>query len=168
MEEVTPTSQSQEKNPPPPSPLPPIVVPNDRIIEFEVDLGTSALQIETRGEDADVQEGASDRAAASRVPDTSARLLRAVQPAYPSAAQDNEIKARVVVEVDVNAAGQVTDAHVTKRWILTNDAERPTSQLGYGLEAAALAAARRSLFRPAQFNGEPVSTRTALTFTFGH
>jgi protein TonB len=39
--------------------------------------------------------------------------------------------------------------------------------LGYGLEESALDAASRSLFRPAEQNGEPVATRTTITFTFG-
>ena len=167
IEEIVPTSQSRQKNPPPPAPLPPVVVPNDRIIEFEADLGTSALDVETPGDDAELQEGTSDPATASRTPDTGARLLRAVQPDYPTGAQDDDVQARLVVEIQVSAAGRVTDAFIKQRWMLVDGRAIPVESLGYGLDAAALTAARRSLFRPARASGEPVPTRTTLTFTFG-
>lgn len=167
IEEIVPTSQSLERRPPPPAPIPPVVVPNDRLIEVEIEWGTSALQIETPGDDAERQEGAADRATASRLPDTGARLLRAVQPGYPAEARKNDVRARVRVEVQVTASGRVSEAVVTGRWRQHEDGEQPVASLGYGLEDAALNAARRSLFRPAESNGEPVATRTTLTFTFG-
>ena len=167
IEEIVPTSQSRQKNPPPPAPLPPVVVPNDRIIEFEADLGTSALDVETPGDDAELQDGTADQATASRTPDTGARLLRAVQPDYPSDARDDDVRARVAVEVHVSAAGRVAEAFIKQRWMLVDGRAVPVESLGYGLEDAALAAARRSLFRPARSNSEPVPTRTTLTFTFG-
>jgi TonB family protein len=167
IEEVQPTSQSQEKTPPPPAPLPPVVVPNDRLIETEIDWDTGTLQIEDPGDDATYQEGTTAQASASRTPDTNARLLRAVQPEYPSAARKDDVKARVVVEVQVSANGQVTSAQILERAYLENGQPRAVSRLGHGLEQAALAAARRSLFRPARANGQPVATRTTITYTFG-
>jgi len=167
IEEVQPTSQSQEKTPPPPAPLPPVVVPNDRIIETEIEWGTGTLQIEDPGDDETYQEGTTAQASASQTPDTNARLLRAVQPEYPSSAQKDGIKARVVVEVQVSAKGQVTEAQIRERAYLENGQPRAVSQLGHGLEQAALAAARRSLFRPARAKGQPVATRTTITYTFG-
>jgi outer membrane biosynthesis protein TonB len=167
IEEIIPTRQSQELRPPPPAPLPPVVVPNDRLIEVEVELGSSALQIETPGEDARKQEGTADPVAAARVPDTGARLLRAVQPGYPSAARDAGLRARVVVEVYVDKQGRVETATIKDRWRLDAGGAHPVAELGYGVEEAALTAARRSLFRPARANGQPVATRTTLTFTFG-
>lgn len=167
IEEVQPTSQAQEKTPPPPAPLPPVVVPNDRIIETELNWDTGALQIEDPGEDDTYQEGTTAQASASRTPDTDARLLRAVQPEYPSAARENDVTARVVVEVQVSAQGRVTSAQILERAYIENGQPRAVSRLDYGLESAALAAARRSLFRPARSNGQPVATRTTITYTFG-
>lgn len=168
LEEVQPTSQSQELRPPPPAPLPPVVVPNDVLIKEELEFGDAKLAIDDPDDDAEYQEGSAEAPPASRQPDTNARLFRAVQPEYPSAARDNSIRARVQVAVKITEQGQVQEASIQKRWLLSTEGQaRPVSKLEYGLEEAALAAARRSLFRPARANGQPVETQTTLTFEFG-
>lgn len=167
MRDVQPTSQSREKNPPPPAPLPPIVVPDEVLVKEEIDFGESQLRVETTGDDARLQEGA-DRATAARQPDTGARLLKNVQPTYPRDARRAEIRARIEVEVEVGASGRVRSATIRRCWRLRPDGSaEPVDELGYGLEEAALAAAQRSLFRPARHRGEPVDSRKTLTFTFG-
>ena len=169
IEEIQPTSQSQEKKPPPPAPLPPVVVPNDAIVEDDpIEFEDANLIAEEVGEDEVDQEGVAEASAARR-PDTNARLLRYVEPDYTRAARRNEVRARVVVEVQVNADGQVEDAAIVDRVLLDEQGQprEQVSQLGYGLEEAALSAARRCLFRPAEANGDPVSTRTTLTISFG-
>ncbi|MFO8099219.1 MAG: energy transducer TonB [Salinibacter sp.] len=169
VESIQPTSQPREQSPPPPAPLPPVVVPNDVIVDQEIEFEDGALQVERPSEDADRQEGDRDPVDATRQPDTGARLLRNVQPKYPSAARDDDIRARVRVEVSVSAAGRVDSATVLDRWRVSEDGQaRPVAQLGYGLEDAALSAAQRSLFRPARHEGRRVATRTTLTFTFGN
>lgn len=167
IEEIQPTSQSEEQNPPPPAPLPPVVVPNDVLVEQDIEIGESKLQVETPGDDERLQEGA-DQATAARQPDTDARLLRNVQPDHPAAALENEVKARIEVEVHISETGRVKDAQIRRRWQLSDDGEAtPVSNLEYGLEEAALSAARHSLFRPARADGRPVATRKVMTFTFG-
>lgn len=167
IQEIQPTSQSREKNPPPPAPLTPVVVPNDVLVDQTVEIGETELRVETPEDDEIRQEG-TDRATAAREPDVDARLLRNVQPNYPEAARDDEVRARIEVEVKIGVDGRVDDAHVRRRWRLSGDgAEQPVSRLGYGLEAAALTAARRSRFRPARAGGRPVASRTVITFTFG-
>ena len=167
MRDIQPTSQSQEKNPPPPAPLPPVVVPDEVLVKEEIDFGESQLRVETPGDDARLQEGA-DRATAARRPDTGARLLKNVQPTYPRDARRAEIRARIEVEVEVGANGRVRSATIRRCWRLRPDGSaEPVGELGYGLEEAALAAAQRSLFRPARHRGEPVVSRKTLTFTFG-
>jgi len=167
LREVQPTRQSEEKTPAPPAPLPPVVVPNDVLVKEKLKIGEGELQVDTPENDEKLQDGA-DRATAARQPDTGARLLRNVQPNYPEAARENEVRARIEVEVEIAANGRVTDAHIRRRWLLSEtDTPQPVSTLGHGLEDAALTAARRSLFRPARADGRPVSTRTVLTFTFG-
>ncbi|HKL88690.1 MAG TPA: hypothetical protein VJ884_06760 [Salinibacter sp.] len=168
IREITPTNQSQEQNPPPPAPLPPIVVPNDVIIEKTIEIGESSLQIQTPGEDERRQEGTSTAPTAARQPDTDARLLRNVQPNYPAAARNDEVRARIEIEVKIAKNGRVTEATVRRRWLLSEGGTaRAVPELGHGLEEAALAAAQRSLFRPARANGQPVPTRKIITFTFG-
>lgn len=167
IQEVQPTSQSEEKNPPPPAPLPPVVVPNEVLVEQDFELGEAELRVETPEDDERLQEG-TDRATAARQPDTDARLLRNVQPEYPAAAHDEEVKARIEVEVEIDKNGRVSDAQIRRRWRLSGDgAAQPVPDLEYGLEEAALSAAQRSRFRPARANGHPVPTRKVITFTFG-
>jgi outer membrane biosynthesis protein TonB len=168
LEEVTPTSQSQELRPPPPAPLPPVVVPNDRLIETDFEFSDGPLPIEDPDDDARRQAGTASTPTASRLPDTGARLLRAVQPTYPDAARREDVRARVRIAVQVDERGEVTSASIVERWRLSGDGTAtPAAELGYGLEDAALAAARRSRFRPARADGAPVPTRTTITFTFG-
>ena len=168
IKEVQPTRQSMERSPPPPAPLPPVVVPNDRLIEVEMDEGTSALQLDTPGDDAVQQDGTARQATASRTPDQSARLFRAMSPTYPPAAREDGVRARVVVEVDVDTEGRVTGARILRRWHLSEGgAAQPVARLQYGLEDAALTAAKQSRFRPARAGGVAVATRTTITFTFG-
>lgn len=169
IEEIQPTSHTQQKAPPPPAPLPPVVRPNDALIEEEpLEFTDSNLPIEEPGEDAEKQEGIADATAAPQ-PDTNARLLRYVEPDYTRAAREDGVRARVVVEVKVDPQGRVQEATIIERTLLSEDGTptRAVSQLGYGLEEAALSAARRCLFRPARANGQPVATRTTLTIRFG-
>lgn len=167
MRHIQPTNQSRDVTPAPPAPLPPVVVPNDVLITEEVDIGEAELQIETDGDDRLLQDGTNE-ATASRRPDTEARLLRNVQPEYPQTARREGIRARVEVEVQITKTGQVLAASVRQRWILSSEgSSRPVDRLNYGLEEAALRAARRSLFQPARQNGQAVETRKVITFTFG-
>ncbi len=165
IDEIPPTSQSQDLKPPPPAPLPPVVVPEDVLVEVEFD-GSSNLMVDEPGEDAKLQDGAEGPTLAQSS-EVGARLFRSVQPAYPERAQKDDVRARVVVEVAVDATGRVTDASVLRRERITSGGSMPVPSLAYGLEEAALDAARRSIFRPAERNGEPVATRTTITFTFG-
>lgn len=170
IEEIQPTSQSMEKRPPPPAPLPPVVVPNDAIDEVEpLAFTDSSLPIENPGEDEVRQEGTSQQAAQAQRPDVNARLLRYVEPEYTRAARRNDIQAEVVIEVRIDEQGRVQSASIVQRKLLGEDgaSSRVVDELGYGLEEAALAAARQCLFRPARANGEPVPTRTTLTIRFG-
>ena len=168
VNEVQPTAQSRKKTPPPPAPVPPEVVPNEVVIEEEIEFEDGTLALEDPGDDEELQEGVDEATAAARRPDTNARLFRAVQPDYPSAARDESVRARVRVSVQVAKTGEVEEATILKRWRLSKEGRaRPVSHLDHGLEEAALGAARRSRFRPAENNGTPVASQTTLTFEFG-
>lgn len=168
VNEIQPTTQSRERTPPPPAPVPPVVIPNDVVIEEEIEFDEGTLAIEDPGDDERLQEGSSDVTTSARRPDTNARLFRAVQPDYPSSARKQRIRARVRVSVLVSETGRVTEATVLKRWrLLEGGQARTVARLEHGLEEAALVAARRSRFRPAQHNGTPVSSQTTITFEFG-
>ena len=167
LHEIQPTSQAQEKTPPPPAPLPPIVVPNEVLITEDITFGDGEIEVQMPEDDDKLQQGTAKTTAAQQ-PDMGARLLKNVQPNYPPSARKDEVRARITVEVQVSETGTVRSASVTGRWRVYEDGSvRPVAELGYGLEEAALTAAQRSLFRPAQAQGRPVATRTTLTFTFG-
>lgn len=167
VQDIQPTSQSQEKTPSPPAPLPPVVVPNDVLIKEDLEFGEAELKIDEPEDDEELQQGA-ERATAARQPDNGARLLKNVQPNYPPAAQKDGVRARISIEVQIGTSGTVEEASVRGRWRLSADGSSyAVTELGYGLEEAALAAAQRSLFRPAQSEGRPVTTQKVITFTFG-
>lgn len=168
INEIRPTTQSREQSPPPPPPTPPVVVPNDVVIEEQIDFGDGTLAIEDPADDDQLREGRAEVPATAQRPDTAPRLFRAVQPSYPAPARESSVRARVRVAVHVSRTGRVTEAVVIERWRLASEKRvRAVEHLQYGLEAAALRAARRSRFRPAQENGRPVASRTTLTFEFG-
>lgn len=74
-------------------------------------------------------------------------------PAYTSAAREANVEGKVRVEVSVGADGSVTSARVI-------------SGLGYGLDEAALAAARRATFEPATRCGKPVAATFVIAMRF--
>ena len=86
---------------------------------------------------------------------TSPSVLKEVKPTYTSEAMRAKIQGDVDLEVIVGVNGTVTDVRVTKSLDKT-----------YGLDQAAIAAARQWLFRPGQRNGEPVATRVTLQLSF--
>jgi len=168
IEEIEQTTQAREQTPPPPAPLPPVVVPNEVVIEESFEIGEATLQIRNPEDDPEYQEGNSSTVPAAQQPDRGIRLLRNVQPNYPAAAQEAGVRARVRIEVSVSEKGRVEDARIVERWRVSEGGRaRPVAELGYGLEEAALNAARRHLFRPAQHNGHPVASRTTITIGFG-
>ncbi|MFB6098399.1 MAG: energy transducer TonB [Salinibacter sp.] len=168
VHEIQPTTQSRERTPPPPAPVPPVVVPNDVVVKKKIEFGTGTLALEEYGDDQQLREGNAETVTAARRPDTNARLFRAVQPDYPSAARKQSIRARIEVAVRVSKTGRVKSATILRRWRLFADGRaRQVAHLEHGLEEAALVAARRSRFRPAQNNGTPVASQTTITFEFG-
>lgn len=166
IEDVVPTAQARQA-PPPPAPLPPVVVPNDVLVDEPLVFDDGPLPIDVPGEDERLRPGETGDAVASRLPDVDARLVRAVQPDYPPGARAENVRARVVVAVQVDDQGRVAEASIVERWRLTDGRSESVLSLRHGLEDAALSAARRSLFRPAESNGRPVASQTTLTFTFG-
>lgn len=169
MEEITPTRQ-QVRTPPPPAPVPPVVVPDDVILpEEEIDL-TEDLQI-VRTPDRTGDTSASGTPTTGTVrPDAGPRPVRFVEPEYTEEARKRKIRAEVVVEVLVDTRGRVQETRVVERFLVKDReaGERESvAQLGYGLEEAALTAARDWVFRPARQDGRIVEAWTTVTFTFG-
>ncbi len=76
-----------------------------------------------------------------------------VDPVYPEDAKNAEKTGEVVLEATINEEGIPIDI-----------VERTT--LGFGLEAAAAEALKKTTFYPAIWNGTPIATRVTITYTF--
>jgi TonB family protein len=103
--------------------------------------------------------GAAISARAETEPHESGILTRApavVQPAepeYPEAARAAGLSGVVTLEIEISETGAVTDAMVT-------------GSAGQGFDEAALAAARKLRFSPAEIDGAPAPVRIEYRFTF--
>jgi TonB family protein len=80
-------------------------------------------------------------------------VIEAAQPEYPEGARIAGLTGAVTLELEISEAGRVTDAVVT-------------GPAGHGFDEAALAAARRLRFSPAEIDGEPAAVRIEYRFTF--
>jgi len=87
---------------------------------------------------------------------TPPRLLEDAQPAYPARAEAERIAAVVVVELEIDEHGNVTDAQVTT----------PAEATDYGFDDAALDAAKRLRFEPARLGDDPITVRIDYRFRF--
>ena len=72
---------------------------------------------------------------------------------YPPEAKAKKIEGKVVLELLIDAFGQVRDAKLV-------------SGPGFGLNEAALAAIRQFKFRPAEVEGKAVAVRIPFTYNF--
>ena len=168
IEEIQPTRQAR-RAPPPPAPPIPIVVPDDVVLDHvELEFSdANLLDIDDPGDEIEDEEG-------EAVPTTGGvtvgpKAVRFVEPEYTREARRRRVRAEVVVEVLVDDRGRVQDTSIEERFLLNDDdgSKTPVAEVGYGLEEAAVSAARRWIFRPARENGKPVASYTTLTFTFG-
>jgi TonB family protein len=81
------------------------------------------------------------------------KLVTFVDATYPAAAKAALLQAQVDLEITIDAAGKVTDARVA----------RP---VGNGFDEAAIEAARRFVFAPAQRGGHAIAARIKYRYVF--
>lgn len=81
------------------------------------------------------------------------RFRERVMPEYPLRARRMNREGVVILELHINAEGQLTDATVLEK-------------AGHGMDEAALQAIRRSTFFPARQDGSPVASRARLSIRF--
>ena len=168
MEEIVTTHQTRLA-PPPLPPLPPVIRPEDIILEEDLALDFNPLTVIGPPMDeipAEPEGIRSNGIAASEPP----KPIRIVTPEYPRSAQRRKIRAEVVVTLVVDQRGEVRSPQVLERYLLDEKGNTRTlvDELGYGLEEAAINAAMRSLFRPARKEGIVVASNHKLTFKFGN
>lgn len=89
------------------------------------------------------------------IPDVSRmpRPIRPVQPEVPDEFRSQNREAVVVVEVAISASGRVIGARVVKK-------------AGFGLDEAAIDAARRTSFEPALQGDRPVAVKMLIPYRF--
>ncbi|MCH8962031.1 MAG: energy transducer TonB [Bacteroidetes bacterium] len=170
MEEIVQTNQRRQA-PPPPAPLPPIIVPNDQIIEEEpLDFTDAFLPIEEPGIDKDFSPGLPEDATTTARVDTDPKPVRVALPEYTKEAKKKKIRAEIVFEMLIDKKGRVQESKIVERFLLGKDEDDPkqrVDKLGYGIEEALHAAAARWLFRPARKNGVAVSSYHRVTLSIG-
>jgi len=171
FEEITPTTQ-RVKPPPPPAPLPPIIVPEDEIIEEDINFEQDFLPLSEEISDVVAELVSRDPVVEPRSRpsvETAAKPVRVAEPEYTRAAERRNIRAEILVTVVVDTKGRVGNITITDRFLLgqKNSTKQRVEQLGYGLEESAVQAAQRWYFQPARVDGVPVRSEYEITFKFG-
>jgi len=153
----------------PPKPQIPIPVPNDEIIEEEIELldFEDMLSFEKIGEGEVGQTGDSNEPVAS--PQKSPTPLKITEPSTPEAAKDANIIAEVYVTFLVDSKGFVEEIFISSiREYQSNKRDYTiVRDIGYGILGASLTAAKKWRFNPAMDNGKPVKAYTTQVFSFG-
>ena len=80
-------------------------------------------------------------------------LIKAAEPIYPPEAVAQKLAADVTMNIDLNAAGQVTGVEVT-------------TSAGHGFDEAAVTAVKASTFSPAEIDGRPSPVQFSCTLHF--
>lgn len=170
IDDIQQTNQ-EKRRPPPPRPMIPVLVPNDQEFEeVDLDLDENVLPVDDPGQDAEIEEGAAVETGVSARADKGPQPRRIVEPQYPREANRRNIRAEVVVRVLVNRSGRVERTEILERYLLNKDdgsREEAVSEIGYGIEAAALDAARQWMFSPAREEGRIVQSWTTVALRFG-
>lgn len=173
MEELPPTTQ-RAAPPPPPQPAPPI--PGPDVVEPDElpDLDEPVAEFTPAPVPAPSAPAASPPPSAPAPPafvaeaEQRPRVVRTVVPDYPAEAARRGVRARIVVRVLVDERGRVVEAAVAERRLVDRRGDETVVQeLGFGVEEAALAAAREHQFRPGRHEGRAVRTYTTVTLRVG-
>lgn len=152
----------------PPKPRVPVPVPNDEVIEEEIDF--PEFEDVFSKLDSDGDQGVSSVGGEGELvgsPERPPGLIRIVEPTTPDAAKRANIKAQIIVTFLVGTEGEVEDAFISEIRLYDGDSYKVVDQIGYGLMEATLEAALKWRFRPARDQGEPVKTYVENSFNIG-
>ncbi|WP_409028926.1 energy transducer TonB [Gracilimonas sediminicola] len=153
----------------PPRPRVPVPVPNDEVIEEEIDFPDFEDLLSKY--EADGEDGFSDAQGEGEFvgsPEQPAGLVRIVEPTVPEAAQRANIKARVKVTFLVGTKGQVEDYYISEIRVYDREGNyEVVNQIGYGIMEAVLQAAAKWRFTPAKDDGRLVKTYVENSFNIG-
>lgn len=152
----------------PPKPQIPIPVPNDEVIEEEIDFlefDDVFTNMDARGEEGTSETGGEGKLVGS--PEQQPRLVRIVEPTISDVAKRQNIKAQVIVTFLVDTKGQIEEAVISEIRLYNGDSYEVVDQLGYGILEATLDAAYKWRFIPAKDDGEAVKTYVQNSFNIG-
>lgn len=152
----------------PPKPVLPVPVPNDEIIEEEIDF-PDFDDIFTKY-DASGEEGTAETEGEGEIvgsPQQPAGLVRIVEPTIPQAAKSADVKALIEVTFLVGTDGNVEDFFISEIRVYDEKSYDTVNEIGYGLMQAVTEAASKWRFSPAKDEGQPVRTYVVNTFRIG-
>lgn len=153
----------------PPKPQVPVPVPNDEVIEDEIELldFEDMLSFEELGEGEVGQTGDSNEPVAS--PERNPTPLKITEPATPEAARKANVVAEVYVTFLVDEKGMVEELFISsiRKYAENKKDYEVVQDIGYGILGASLTAAKKWRFNPARDNGKPVKAYTTQVFSFG-
>lgn len=154
----------------PPKPSVPVPVPNDEVIEEEIEFPdvNDLLSLDEFAEEYSTgQTGTESRISGN--PDRPPRVVKIVEPPMPQEAKDAGIRAIIFVNFLVDANGNVEEALIAeiRLYDAKGDNYRVVKSLDYGLLEATIEAAYKWKFRPASERGDKVGAYARNTFTFG-
>jgi outer membrane biosynthesis protein TonB len=152
----------------PPKPVVPVPVPNDVIIEEEIDF-PDFDDIFTRYE-SDGVEGTAETTGEGEIvgsPQQQPGLLRIVEPTIPDAAKRANVKARIEVTFLVGRKGEVEDFYISEIRVYDGNDYEIVNDIGYGIMETVTEAASKWRFTPARDNGKAVRTYVVNSFRIG-
>jgi len=170
----TPVITKQTSSPPPPPrpSLPPEPVPNDEVIEEEIEITEFNLPdvLETSELEGPGMLDSNDSSLKIHSnPQLPPNIVKIVEPVMPEEAKRNNIKAEIWVEFLVDTEGEVEEATISeiKMYNKKTDKYETVKHIDYGLIEATIKAALQWKFRPAKDNGQKVRAYTKHVFTYG-
>lgn len=167
VEQAIPTRQESAPAAPP-RPQIPVPVPDDEIIEEEIDFpefDDVFSRIDAEGEEGSSSVNGEGRIVGS--PEQPPGLVRIVEPTIPEAAKRADVKALIHVTFLVGLKGEVEEVYINEIRLYDGQEYKVVKQIGYGLMEATLEAAIKWKFRPARDQGEPVKTYVENSFRIG-
>lgn len=154
--------------PAPPKLRIPVPVPNDEIIEEEIDF-PEPDDILTPF-DADGEDGFSEAQGEGEFvgsPERPPGLVRIVEPTIPEAARNADVKAQIIVNFLVGSDGKVVETYISEIRVYSGDKYEVVDQIGFGLMEAVMEAAHKWRFTAARDQGRPVRTYVENSFNIG-
>ncbi len=155
----------------PPVPRPGITAPSDEIVDmtYDLELEGTAPGIAPGNTFGPFPKNEHEEAELVEHPDQPPRVRHIVEPVMPSQARRDGLRVEIEVLYIVSEKGEVEEVTIEEMQIFNPETGsfETVDETGYGFREITLRAARQWLFHPAQYEGQPVRSKTRQRFTFG-